>query len=47
MVISSCLQSDLRVSHDVCVEVLLVTVSPKDSFGAKIPCFGSSFVIKL
>jgi len=47
MLRSPCLLSDSRESHDVCVEGLLGTRSPKDSFRAKSPCFGSNFVIKL
>jgi len=38
---SSHLESDLRVSHNVCVRGLFGMVSPEDIFGAKIPCFGS------
>ena len=36
------LPSDSRASHDVCVGGILGTGSPKDSVGAKIPCFGST-----
>jgi len=47
MLRSSHSYSDSRVSHNVCVGGLLGKGSPKDIFWAKIPCFGSNFVIKL
>ena len=47
MLRSSCLPSDSRASHVVCVGVILGTGSPKDSFRAKRQCFGSKFCNKV